>query len=193
MVGREMKPWEPRPNESMPAYAAFAEYRDLGPKRSMDAVGKGLGKSLALMERWSARHSWVERAREYDAHLDSIRVAAREQSVAKQARKIMTADEVRAELTEIAEAPWRDFVQVKMKDGQVIEADLKLTEKIKSLELMGRNHKIFTDKVEHSGLFTEAFSKLKAEFADADVSESDLRSWLAGIISGNAQEVEGIQ
>lgn len=145
-----MKPWEPQ-GETMTAYAAFTEYRDMGSERSLDAVRRKLGKSQALMERWSSRWQWVERAKAYDMHLDAIRVAAREQAVAKQARRIMTADEVKAELTDIAEAAWREFVDVKMsEDGEVLSAHLKLGDKIKSLELMGKYHKLFPTKIEIS-------------------------------------------
>lgn len=175
-----MKPWEPQGKESSVAYQAFAEYRDLGPDRSLDQVGRKLGKSQALMERWSSKYDWVKRAREFDTHIDSIRVAAREQSVAKQARKIMTADEVRAELTDIAEAPWRDFVQVKTgKDGETIGADLRLTDKIRSLELMGKTHKLFVDKLETedktplSASTLEALKSLAKQLSGRDLTDAE--------------------
>jgi hypothetical protein len=184
-----MNPWEPQQKESMPAYAAFAEYRDLGPERSIEAVSRKVSKSLPLLKRWSSRWSWVERAKAYDAHLDEIRRTAREQSIAKQARKIMSADEVRAELTEIAEAPWREFIEVKMADGEVLTAQLKLGDKLKSLELMGKNHKLFTDKVDHSVVFGEALDKLQAEFPD--LTKDELKTWFAEIVG--VQQIGGVQ
>lgn len=65
----------------------------------------------------------------------------------------MTANDVLTELADIAKADWREFVEVKYKDGAAIEATLKLSEKIKALELLGKHFKLFTDKqeIEHSG------------------------------------------
>jgi len=59
--------WEQRNDETTRAYEGFAIYRSLGPQRSAAKVGRKLGKSRALIERWSARHEWVNRARVYDA------------------------------------------------------------------------------------------------------------------------------
>jgi hypothetical protein len=68
------------PGESLAAYRAFTVYRDMGGlnkgRRSLDRVGRLLypGKvpgarkrgKLGMLERWSIRYRWVERAREYD-------------------------------------------------------------------------------------------------------------------------------
>ncbi len=64
----------------------------------------------------------------------------------------MTADEVLRELADIAKSDWRDHVEIQYgKDGEMLAAKLKLGDKIKALELIGKHHKIFTDKTEHSG------------------------------------------
>ena len=60
------QPWEQQPGESFQAYAAFSEYRDMGVVRQIRGVAKALGKSEALMYRWSTRHTWVRRAELYD-------------------------------------------------------------------------------------------------------------------------------
>lgn len=57
----------PLPGESARAHAAYRLYRDQGPSRSLAAVGRELGKSGALIERWSARWRWVARTAEHDA------------------------------------------------------------------------------------------------------------------------------
>ncbi|MEG1564743.1 MAG: hypothetical protein RR365_13610 [Bacteroides sp.] len=62
--------WERQKSESPQAYEAFVTYRDLGAGRSTAKVGRQLGKSATLMERWSSAHGWVERARQYDNYLD---------------------------------------------------------------------------------------------------------------------------
>jgi len=66
--------WEQLDDESAEAYEAFALYRDLGAdynKRSLSEVAQRLGKSKTLMSRWSARHRWVERAKDYDRYVES--------------------------------------------------------------------------------------------------------------------------
>lgn len=90
----ESVPWEQQPGESSPAFAAFAEYRDLGPERSIDAVVQKLDKSRTLIGRWSGRWEWVKRVHAYDAHLDEVMREARESALAKRSRHIMTSQEV---------------------------------------------------------------------------------------------------
>lgn len=64
----------------------------------------------------------------------------------------MSANEVLKELTDIGRADWREFVEIRYdKDGKVIDATLRLGDKIKSLELIGKYHKLFTDKTEVTG------------------------------------------
>ncbi len=52
--------------ESTPAYQAACAYFGMGAERSQGVVGRKLGKSRQLMNRWSAQHGWVKRAAEYD-------------------------------------------------------------------------------------------------------------------------------
>ena len=66
----ERKPWERLPEESTEAFEAFREYRDMGTERSLAKVGEKLGKSTALMERWSARHDWVKRVTAWDDDIE---------------------------------------------------------------------------------------------------------------------------
>lgn len=58
-----MRAWERQEDESARAYEAFAVYRDMGPERSLAKVAEMVGKSTAQMEKWSRRHSWVDRTR----------------------------------------------------------------------------------------------------------------------------------
>ena len=66
----ERKPWERLPEESTEAFEAFREYRDMGAERSLAKVGQALGKSTALMERWSSTHDWVKRVNAWDDELE---------------------------------------------------------------------------------------------------------------------------
>lgn len=58
--------WTRRDNESNPAYEAFRTYMTL---RSTTKVATELGKSLTLITRWCADHSWVERVTAYDRYV----------------------------------------------------------------------------------------------------------------------------
>lgn len=65
-------PWERQPDETPPAFAAFAHYRDAGAFRSLRKTARELGKNDSLMERWSRTHSWRLRVNAWDAELDRI-------------------------------------------------------------------------------------------------------------------------
>ena len=64
-----MVPWERHPDESRKAFAAFQAYLDFGDERSLVRVGQELGKSRALMERWSVQHRWQARLDLWEAYL----------------------------------------------------------------------------------------------------------------------------
>jgi hypothetical protein len=67
---RVTEPWERRQGEGARAFEAFAMYRDMGTERSLAKVGVNLGKSVKLMERWSATHRWVARAAAWEDEKD---------------------------------------------------------------------------------------------------------------------------
>ena len=67
--------FEKQPGESEKAFAAFAEYLNLGPERSLELVGRKLGKSKVQMERWSSRWQWGDRV---DAHARHLAIIERE-------------------------------------------------------------------------------------------------------------------
>jgi hypothetical protein len=64
--------FERRENETVKAFTAFTTYLGMGAQRSLEAVRLKLGKSKALIERWSVRHQWVERTAAYERHLSEI-------------------------------------------------------------------------------------------------------------------------
>jgi hypothetical protein len=70
--------WERQPGESAKAFAAFSAYRDTAPsKRSTRGLAVDLGKSYAIVARWSRTWGWGARSAAYDAHLDRRRVQER--------------------------------------------------------------------------------------------------------------------
>jgi len=75
-------PFEKQPRESAKAFAAFSLYLSLGAERSTREVGKQLGKSEGLIERWAAKFDWRNRIAAHAAHLaiverEAIEAAAR--------------------------------------------------------------------------------------------------------------------
>jgi exonuclease VII large subunit len=88
-------------------------YAEMGPGRSLAAVGQKLGKSRQLLSRWSSQHHWQQRVAAHDAHLARQRQrAAAEAHIreieAHQERYNKTAKELhavgRAMLSQVAEA-----------------------------------------------------------------------------------------
>lgn len=63
-----MNVWDRREGETAKAYSAFITYRDLGAERSLSKVSKALGKSTALLCRWSSANDWTARAEAWDAN-----------------------------------------------------------------------------------------------------------------------------
>src|SRR5437868_1524774 len=86
-MGDTAQLWERQPSESPKAFQAAALYFEMGADRSLAAVGQSLGKSKALMERWSSAYGWVERAAAYDAHLAQLAEQARAAIVAAHAAR----------------------------------------------------------------------------------------------------------
>ena len=70
--------FEQQPGESDKAFAAFAEYLNLGPQRSTAAVATKLAKSDQLIRRWSARWQWTDRVSAHSAHLATVEREATE-------------------------------------------------------------------------------------------------------------------
>jgi hypothetical protein len=61
-----------RPKESAKAFAAFSVYLSLGPERSLAEVGRKLGKSEGLIERWSRKFQWAARVDAHTAHMTAV-------------------------------------------------------------------------------------------------------------------------
>lgn len=69
--------------ETNKAAAAFDEYCELGPGRSLAKLAKKLDKNVGQLERWSSQFQWVLRAREYDREQAAERRHAQEEAVAR--------------------------------------------------------------------------------------------------------------
>lgn len=67
----EPYPWTRRDEETSPAYEAFRTYLNQGASRSTANTARELGKSKTVVDKWSGQHSWVERVRAYDRHMET--------------------------------------------------------------------------------------------------------------------------
>jgi phage terminase small subunit len=62
---------------------------------------------------------------------------------------VMAANEVLSELSAIAKADWQNFLEIRRdNEGEPISATLKLADKIRTLELLGKYHKLFSDRID---------------------------------------------
>jgi hypothetical protein len=77
-VSKANKPWEKLTKESSKAHAAFHAYLGLGSQRSIEAAAGKVGKCGKVLERWSKKFAWGERAKEYDAHMVRVEEEAKE-------------------------------------------------------------------------------------------------------------------
>jgi hypothetical protein len=64
--------FEQLPRESTKAFAAFREYMNMGPQRSLAAVAAKVGKSKTMMERWSRRFDWPSRVKAQAAQVAEV-------------------------------------------------------------------------------------------------------------------------
>ena len=84
--------FEQQSKESAKAFEAFSVYLSLGAERSLSAVGQKLGKSVGLVERWSAKFDWPVRVAAHAAHLavverGAIEAAARSKAAEWESRE----------------------------------------------------------------------------------------------------------
>jgi hypothetical protein len=83
-------PWDQVAGESAKAYAAFCLYRDLGPRRSLDAAsrsyhgsnqerqdppGRRQPRASGTIRRWAQGWNWLARARAWDQESERIKQA----------------------------------------------------------------------------------------------------------------------
>lgn len=150
--------WDRRPRESAKAFAAFCCYRDLGPGRSLNLAyaewRRSLGfagdaaKAAGYWAEWSSGFEWVARAEAYDAHLEQIRRAAREDALRRleerraeyelrnQERLERRVAEAEAILDKAGLAPVTDTAEDKLEpdaEGRI----QKITVKLKGINLGG--------------------------------------------------------
>ena len=82
------EPWERQPKEGQEAFAAFCRYRDMGPDdRSIRKAEQDNIKTVSKCLAWSQKHSWVNRCKAWDSHLDEVKRKATEKAVADMGKR----------------------------------------------------------------------------------------------------------
>jgi hypothetical protein len=110
----------------------------IGPARfNATKAAEMVGYKDAHNAGWRLRSNADVRAR-IDEHLDVM---------------ALTAKEVLAELADVANAEWRDFVEILTydDDGKPLKVKMDLGSKVKSLELLGKHHQLFSDNLNING------------------------------------------
>ena len=125
---------ERRKGETEKAYEAFEIYLEMGADRSLGKVAGKLGKSKALMERWSRRNEWVSRARDYDAEIRRAMFQEEKKAAAKmRKRQIQTAVLMQKKALDAidrldpGEIPPRDIITL-FKEAARIEKESRMEE-----------------------------------------------------------------
>lgn len=136
-MSSDIGPWLRTPDESARAFEAFEAYRDLGPARSTAKVAQALGKSKALMDRWSARHAWAVRVEAFDAEESRLwqleRTRARRETADRQARiagQVLEAVAARLRTLDVEQLSPADLVRWLDVASKVERAALGLPERL---------------------------------------------------------------
>ena len=120
------------PRERARAFAAFSGYLDVGPERSLAAVGVTLGKSTVQMEKWSRRYGWVARVQAHGERIAAVEREAVEAAARLKAgewlkrKEALLEEEWRArneflELARVAIARWKARATCSWRMSDVLE------------------------------------------------------------------------
>ena len=124
--------FEQQPRESAKEFAAFSLYLGMGPERSLAAVGKKLGKSKVMMEKWSRRFDWPARVVAHGGHLAMIEREAAEAIV--RAKGVDWAERY----AELRESEWKARAELVDLAWEVIRRWRSKPERVGSLEGLAR-------------------------------------------------------
>jgi phage terminase small subunit len=98
---------------------------------------------------------------------------------------VMLSNEVLSELSAIAKADWQNFLEIRRdKEGEIISTTLKLSDKIKSLELLGKYHKLFSERLD----LNLQVSDWRDEAAKYGLSHDDIIRQIQPLIAESALE-----
>ena len=168
-----MKPWECQPDETSPAFEAFAAYRDTYP-RSLRKVSETLDKSKSLIESWSHTHNWVSRCQKWDQELDARSQQVQIDEVTAMKRRQIT---MAIEMQSIAIEAFKLLRESLQHKKPPISADnmVRLADIGAKLERLNRDEPSSIRRVEEidfSGLTVEEMMQLRALLLKSGSHES---------------------
>jgi hypothetical protein len=188
-----VKPWEPQKGESLVAYQAFVEYRDMGDSRSQDAVSVRLGKSRQLMSRWAAKWKWVARVTAYAAHLEAIEQRGRERAIEKKAEDWATTElELARDLIAKGKAMLAfPLARQRSKDGQTIvePADWRMVDAAKMLAEGVKMERLARGEATDRVSIVAAKDALQAILTETGLPEDKARQIVAARFGISEQEL----
>jgi len=95
-MSEQPKPWQRQDGETVKAFTAFCQYRDLGLARTLKRgyelyagleIGSRRGDPPPYYQDWSAKNRWIKRAQEYDEYMLEMQREAEEEKVRSGATK----------------------------------------------------------------------------------------------------------
>lgn len=111
----ERKPWDPLDGETSAEWDAFLVYRDLpASERSVAEVARILGRDTSTLPRLrqvAVDRAWERRALAYDAHVDAVRVRAREEAIRRRGQVEAERAEVGALLVDVGRRTLEQFLR----------------------------------------------------------------------------------
>lgn len=106
--------WDRQADETDKQFAAFKCYLAMREKRSCAAVGKALGKSAGLIERWCSLNGWRERASAFEAHVSALASEAELKNLA-----VANVDWAKR-IAEQREKEWQDAQALRAKAAEIL-------------------------------------------------------------------------
>lgn len=159
------RPWDRRPDETSPAYAAFRHYCKLGGERAANRVAADLGKSRKLILVWSSRHEWVARAAAWDTHMAALEQERQEKVRAEYAERW------ERRRLEAAEANWDRAQRVAVRAEEMLKAPL-FEQTVTKRDADGRPTEVTIEPAKWTLNTAGALLKLAAELQAAALGEA---------------------
>jgi hypothetical protein len=184
-------PGDQLPGESDRAFQAFRIYLEQGPRRSTAVVGEELGhRSSKQCEKWSAKWSWVDRVRRYEARAIETRDDAHMDAIAQRSRRQADLAQLHGEATRLVAVELLD--RLTASDPATQESARQELRRLPLKDLLGleatlaraHHRTVITERLA-LGITTEQpgepVPRSQAEAAAAQLSDDELDDRLAPI------------
>lgn len=191
-------PSERQPKESAAAFEAFRIYLEHGPARSTAKVGRQLGKSKTLMDRWSGRWEWQRRVREFEAEAIADLDVETAEAIRQTARRQAETARLHVEATSlVAEEIARRRAEKEPTEKELKKLSLAELLQLEPTHARAHNRGVITQRLA-LGMTTdqpgEALPQTEAREQAARLSDDELDSSLLGVdelAAKRAQKAKG--